>query len=567
MKSTQLIELFLLCVSIAACGGGSSGSSSGAVTLTVTPPTATVAAGQSEQFTATSSNGSTGAITWEVSGTAGGNSSVGTISASGVYTAPSVPPISQPVTITATESGISGSAAVTVAYSNATLMGQYVFTFSEFQNGVATDSVGIVNALGDGILSGTEDVNGPGGLFTAVPVTGSYSLSADGQGTLILDGGSAGTLTLTLSLVVGAGEGVLTDDSTGRIGAGNLYPVTGSVMTTADLSGNYTVSLGNGLGVGGADNSAGLLDLSGGLVVSGSMDENDLGSYLQSGTVSGIYATSGGNRGTLTLTVGANTHHYVFYAVSPGQLELMCTDNACNNAGELDAQTSQAVPSGSGVLLVSGEGTGQMPDVLVAAAGLTSTSSTGGTASLTMYENENGSYASTIGSTTYTVSTSGRGEMTLPTPFGSRNFVFYVQSPGILNLLESSSGYGNTAGNEYATQSNAAAVAGEYVFLAAGQAPNSSTVSTAQAILQVTSSGQVTGQEQLNAGGVISTLPINGTFTAQKTAGIYTMTLNLGGGQTESYVLVAIAQGDLVAMGSDSDEVRGGAMYIQYMTP
>ena len=89
-----------------------------------------------------------------------------------------------------------------------------------------------------------------------------------------------------------------------------------------------------------------------------------------------------------------------------------------------------------------------------------------------MYENDNGNYQSTVGSSTYTVDTAGRGLMMIPTPVGSRDFVFYVQSPSVLNLLERSSGYGNITGSPLAVQSNAGAVAGQYVFLIASQVPS-----------------------------------------------------------------------------------------------
>ena len=145
----------------------------------------------------------------EVNGTAGGDSTDGTISANGLYTAPSVPPVTEPVRITAVANGLNGFASATVTYSNASLSGKYVFTFDESNSGAETEAVGLVTLDGMGNVAGTEDVNGPSGVFNAVTVTGNYSLSANGQGALTLNGGSAGTLSLTLSVVVGAAEGVL----------------------------------------------------------------------------------------------------------------------------------------------------------------------------------------------------------------------------------------------------------------------------------------------------------------------------------------------------------------------
>jgi len=70
-----------------------------------------------QQFTATVTGATDAAVTWAVNGVAGGNSTVGTISAAGLYTAPQVPPSPNTVTITATSvafSSISSSIAVTV---------------------------------------------------------------------------------------------------------------------------------------------------------------------------------------------------------------------------------------------------------------------------------------------------------------------------------------------------------------------------------------------------------------------------------------------------------------------
>jgi hypothetical protein len=92
-----------------------------AVTVTVTPATATVVAGTGTQaFTAVVANSSNSAVTWQVNGVTGGNATVGTISPTGLYTAPSGPPAQPTVTITAVsvaDSGASGSAAATVVAS------------------------------------------------------------------------------------------------------------------------------------------------------------------------------------------------------------------------------------------------------------------------------------------------------------------------------------------------------------------------------------------------------------------------------------------------------------------
>ena len=74
------------------------------VSVTVSPTSASVIILHTQQFTATVSNASNTSVVWAVNGTTGGSISVGTISASGLYTAPSVVPSAPVVTVTATSS-------------------------------------------------------------------------------------------------------------------------------------------------------------------------------------------------------------------------------------------------------------------------------------------------------------------------------------------------------------------------------------------------------------------------------------------------------------------------------
>ncbi len=73
-----------------------------AVTVTVSPATASVKIRGTLQFTATVNNASNTAVTWKVNGIAGGNTTVGTISSSGLYVAPNSIPRPATVTVSAT---------------------------------------------------------------------------------------------------------------------------------------------------------------------------------------------------------------------------------------------------------------------------------------------------------------------------------------------------------------------------------------------------------------------------------------------------------------------------------
>ena len=86
------------------------------IRTTISPTQATVQAGLSEQFSAVVKGTTNTGVTWLVNGAAGGNSTVGTIGSSGLYTAPQVAP-SKPVSVTArsvADSASSAAAMVTV---------------------------------------------------------------------------------------------------------------------------------------------------------------------------------------------------------------------------------------------------------------------------------------------------------------------------------------------------------------------------------------------------------------------------------------------------------------------
>jgi len=132
----QIAGLFLMLVLAAflvACGGGSSSSSPPVVTVSPTSaslwpdvtgfPTSAV----TQQFSASVSNTTSQSVTWAVNGTTGGNSTVGTISSSGLYTAPATSP-GTAITVTATSPLTSTPGSATVTLGNPTPAGTFTVT-------------------------------------------------------------------------------------------------------------------------------------------------------------------------------------------------------------------------------------------------------------------------------------------------------------------------------------------------------------------------------------------------------------------------------------------------------
>ena len=91
-------------LAVTGCSGTSTDSTGGggtsAVTVTVSGA-ADTRLGAASQFSATVTNASSQAVTWQVNGVTGGSATAGTISISGLYTAPASIPSVNPLTITA----------------------------------------------------------------------------------------------------------------------------------------------------------------------------------------------------------------------------------------------------------------------------------------------------------------------------------------------------------------------------------------------------------------------------------------------------------------------------------
>jgi hypothetical protein len=126
VKRTWIAATGILALLMAGCsgfsskGGGSSPTTppdNGTVSVTVTPPTAMVRAGTTQSFTAAVTGNANTSVTWSVNTVAGGNTTTGTIDATGLYTAPASLPTPNTITVTATSAADStkqGNSGVTL---------------------------------------------------------------------------------------------------------------------------------------------------------------------------------------------------------------------------------------------------------------------------------------------------------------------------------------------------------------------------------------------------------------------------------------------------------------------
>jgi hypothetical protein len=133
----QVLPFFLLVFILASCSSGGGTSSSPktptptpnptpTIAVAVTPSTANIRAGSSLTFSACVTGTSNSSVSWSVNNTPNGSSALGTISATGNYTAPATLPSPNTLTITATSTASStatSSSAVTLLNPTPMLLG------------------------------------------------------------------------------------------------------------------------------------------------------------------------------------------------------------------------------------------------------------------------------------------------------------------------------------------------------------------------------------------------------------------------------------------------------------
>jgi uncharacterized protein (DUF1800 family) len=162
--------------------------------------------GSTAQLTATVTNSGSTAVTWQVNGVAGGSATVGTISATGLYTPPAAIPSPNTVTITAvsqTVAGLSGSAA------EAILNPIPVVTSAQATGTVAGGTSYTLDILGSGFLSTSVlQVSG-----ATVPSTFVSSTELRSTGTVTI---SSGVTTVPV-VVVNPDPGTMTVPATAQV--------------------------------------------------------------------------------------------------------------------------------------------------------------------------------------------------------------------------------------------------------------------------------------------------------------------------------------------------------------
>lgn len=553
MMRTPTTWLFLMIAGLMLAGCGGSGGSQPSTGVSVSPSGVQVLAGATQQMQATASDGGT-EFTWQVNGTTGGNSSVGDISASGLYTAPDRPPAGGKVTITAIEqggAGSSGTVTLNIGFSNASLSGGYVFSLSGRNQGTPWFAIGEFNANSGQLNNGLEDTNNGVAIQTKNPFTGSYSINPDGSGSLTLGN-------LEFKLVMQAdGSAVLLSSTNGSTLTGSLSVQAPSASTTTDFIAPLVFNLG-----GQSHNQGfallGLINKVNNGALSGFEDASGFGSLIRASWSGSYTFDSNNHHGILSIQDSTGSHTYSFYAISATDFALLSTDPVVTAVGAITSQQQVAAYSSSSfngayVFLINGNSTTQA----FAQAGQFNPDGQGGLGIVTEDINTPGNLQSgvtTTGTYTFDASVNGRGTLTLNAPGSgtAQSYVFYMLSPQRAEFITTQSAFvgsgdiiAQAPGNSFQNSS----LDGVYGFALGTQAGVTS-LSGAVGTLSLEGQGNLSGQMTQNLNGSVSpTLSLNGTYTLNGSVrGTATLTSN--GGGSSPFAIYPLNSGEFLLIGT-----------------
>jgi hypothetical protein len=235
-----------------------------AVSVTVSPKTATVLLGGSKQFTAVVANSDSSDVTWTLSSTSCTGAACGTIDSTGLYTAPASLPVanvrtanvaSTSIDITVTAASVADPTKTDTAMitltdqlptdNNAAMSGNYVFYYSGYTSaGAEVARGGTLVFDGQGNISGGMQDIVAGGTLT------SYTLPSPTQSTYTLDANNHGVMKVMTSGTLVEYRFILSSDGSARImqfeangvhGSGQMTKQSGDALGA--LSGPYVMAV------------------------------------------------------------------------------------------------------------------------------------------------------------------------------------------------------------------------------------------------------------------------------------------------------------------------------------
>jgi hypothetical protein len=373
-------------------------------------------------------------------------------------------------------------------FSNANLKGQYAFLMSgtEICSGLGSffTRAGSFTADGSGhITGGLEDINVCTGVFTLQFTNSTYSITADGRGTLSLTN-STGTTNYSITLS-SATAGVIAETDVNLTASGSFQRQNVAAFSDLAITGGYVFDFNGISATPHPESFIGRFDADGGghiASTSGLFDSNEAGvlsgqQFFPPGAFYKLDTNGDGtNFGRGTANIAG--HIFAYYIVDATRLKLLGTDFPAAFAGEAFAQqnisfTAASLNSGFAFLLGGSGKNGP-----IATAGRFNADGAGNLTSIFLDENDGGnltplpSQGGTV-TGTYTVDTGGFGGGTATwtdTKAGTFSFIFYLISPtsAVFQETDSNITSDGTLLAQTAGPVSPATLAGDFAFVWSG---------------------------------------------------------------------------------------------------
>jgi hypothetical protein len=561
------------------CGGGSNNTN--ITSIAIAPTAISIGINTQADFTATvnlanSSTTTNTAVTWQVNGTTGGNSTLGTIVSSstdtnvGIYTAPGVVPTSNngQVTITAiitVSTGSSSSSSTTITSNSATV------------------TVGVGQGLS---VSPTQTTVSAGGTYqfhamlnSVVDTSASWSVSSTSGGDIGSINATTGLYTAPFAPPPGGAVTVTATDTTN--GTQTATATANIIYSDASLRGPFAFSY-----VG--DDATGFRAVAGrfaadgaGTIQGGLEDVDSFGSPVAAAVpiLSGTYKVGPDGRTSAIVNTSHGSETWQFVLVSPQHALLIRFDSSVTGHGTIDQQNlndltnSPSVISGNYVFLAAGG------DAQFKPMGITGRFTADGAGSIPQSasivdENDSGTVkaADTTLSGSYSFdaanSGTGRGTLTLSsTSTGPLKFAFYVIDNTHLHIIETDQAaylagdlYSGASGNSFNVGTLSAS---NYAFAVGGN--SSSGAYAAGGVFTSDANGNITGGALDSDNG--------GTATANATISASTYSVDAATGRIDlklgamEFAAYPTSTNTALMLELDSTAIAEGTAYLQAASP
>jgi hypothetical protein len=223
-------------------------------------------------------------------------------------------------------------------FSNASVSGPFAFTVAgaDLLSVVPFAAGGVLTSDGAGhVTSGIEDFNNTITVSTNVGLTGSYTMAANGRGTLTLNT-TAGTFTF---VIYPSSGGVLVLETDIRfVTSGTAFQQQAAAFSNASLSGTYGMNFTGATNSGAEIDSTAQFTADGVSKLTGIIDLNNTGSITFGQPLSATFTVAANGRTTMPLQTPLGTQNLAVYVVDGTRAVFIELDPALVAAGEMRHQ-------------------------------------------------------------------------------------------------------------------------------------------------------------------------------------------------------------------------------------